>query len=317
MVEDNNHLINHSMPQTIVPRRRKGVKSIIVLSLNMLYAWLMARSLRIEYEGAFYHVTSRGNHQSNIFDDDEDCQSFLKIFTDVVSRMGWVCHGYCLMSNHYHLIIETPHANLSKGMRQLNGVYTQRYNRRHSKVGHLFQGRYKSIIVDAQTYLLELSRYVVLNPVRAGMVKDVFEWPWSSYRSMAGDDTAPAFLNVEMILSQFSEQKDKAKHLYAGFVAEGVGKESIWSNLTQQVFLGHDDFVSTAQAKAKGSFDNNIPRVQQLAPEKPLHEIAGAYGSRNDAIVAAYQSGAYSYSKIADYFSVHFTTVGRIVRGSR
>jgi len=275
----------------------------------------MARSLRIEYEGAFYHVTSRGNHQSNIFDDDEDRQSFLKVFTDVVSQEGWICHGYCLMSNHYHLIIETPHANLSKGMRQLNGVYTQSYNRRHGKVGHLFQGRYKSIIVDAQAYLLELSRYVVLNPVRAGMVKDVSEWSWSSYRSMIGDDTTPDFLSVEMILSQFSEQKDKAKYLYAGFVAEGVGKESIWSNLTQQVFLGHDDFVSTA--KAKGSFDNNIPRVQQLAPAKPLHAIADSHKTRNDAIVAAYQSGAYSYSQIADYFNIHFTTVGRIVRGSK
>jgi len=277
----------------------------------------MARSLRIEYEGAFYHVTSRGNHQSDIFDDDEDRQSFLKIFTDVVSRVGWICHGYCLMSNHYHLIIETPHANLSKGMRQLNGVYTQSYNRKHGAVGHLFQGRYKSIIVDAQAYLLELSRYVVLNPVRAGMVKNVSEWSWSSYRSMIGDDTPPDLLSVEMILSQFSEQKDKAKHLYAGFVAEGIGKESIWSNLTRQVFLGHDDFVSTAQAKAKGRFDNNIPKVQQLAPAKPLHQIADAHKSRNDAIVAAYQSGAYSYSQIADFFNIHFTTVGRIVRGSK
>lgn len=277
----------------------------------------MARSLRIEYEGAFHHVTSRGNHQSNIFDDDEDRQSFLNVFTDIVSQLGWICHGYCLMSNHYHLIIETPHANLSKGMRQLNGVYTQSYNRRHGKVGHLFQGRYKSIIVDAQAYLLELSRYVVLNPVRAGMVKDISEWSWSSYRSMIGDDTAPDFLSVEMILSQFSEQKDKAKYLYAGFVAEGVGKESIWSNLTQQVFLGHNDFVSTAQTKAKGSFDNNIPRVQQLAPAKPLHAIADSHKTRNDAIVAAYQSGAYSYSQIADYFNIHFTTVGRIVRGSK
>ncbi|MDQ6988927.1 MAG: transposase [Mariprofundaceae bacterium] len=277
----------------------------------------MARLLRIEYEGAFYHVTSRGNHQNNIFDDDEDRECFLKIFTDVVSRQGWVCHGYCLMSNHYHLIIETPHANLSKGMRQLNGVYTQSYNRRHSKVGHLFQGRYKSIIVDAQAYLLELSRYVVLNPVRAGMVKDASEWPWSSYRAMIGDAIRPDLLRVDMILNQFSEQKDKAECLYAGFVAEGVGKESIWSNLRQQVFLGHDDFISTAQAKAKGSFDNNVPKVQQLAPAKPLHEIANAHKSRNAAIVAAYQSGAYSYSQIAGYFNVHFTTVGRIVRGNK
>ncbi len=164
---------------------------------------------------------------------------------------------------------------------------------------------------------MELSRYVVLNPVRAGMVRNVSEWPWSSYRSMIGDDTPPDLLSVEMILSQFSEQKDKARNLYASFVAEGVGRERIWSNLTQQVFLGHDDFVSTAQAQAKGSVENNIPKVQQLAPAKSIHEIAGAHKSRNVAIVAAYQSGSYSYSQIADYFNIHFSTAGRIVRGSK
>ena len=132
----------------------------------------MARSIRIEYSGVLYHVTSRGDRREDIYEDDLDRELFLDIFGQVVDGWNWVCHAYCLMSNHYHLVIETPDGNLSKGMRQLNGVYTQASNRRHRRTGHLFQGRYKAILVDADAYLLELTRYVVLNPVRAGIVKD-------------------------------------------------------------------------------------------------------------------------------------------------
>jgi len=278
----------------------------------------MARPLRIEYEGALYHVTSRGNHQSDIFDDDVDRHTFLNILTDVVSNMGWLCYGYCLMSNHYHLIIETPHGNLSKGMRQLNGTYTQASNRRHGRVGHLFQGRYRSIVVDADAYLLELSRYVVLNPVRAGMVEEASQWPWSSYRATAGLADVPRLLSVEPLLSCFSGQGIKAQQQYAGFVAEGVNKESVWSELQQQIFLGHDAFVMDVQGKAGDSrYNSNIPKAQQLPPAKPISEFAAMYERRNEAIVAAYQTGVYSYGQLADYFNIHFTTVGRIIRANR
>ena len=140
----------------------------------------------MEYPGAIYHVTSRGNAQSDIYLDDSDRETFLITLSEVATRFGWICHAYCLMSNHYHLVIETPKANLALGMRQLNGVYTQRFNRTHHRVGHVFQGRYKAILVERDAYLLELSRYVVLNPVRAKMVNDVSQWPWSSYRATAG-----------------------------------------------------------------------------------------------------------------------------------
>jgi len=278
----------------------------------------MARPLRIEYEGALYHVTSRGNHQNDIFEDDEDRHTFLNALADVVSGMGWVCYGYCLMNNHYHLIIETPHANLCKGMRQLNGVYTQASNRRHGRGGHLFQGRYKAIIVDADAYLLELSRYVVLNPVRAGMVDDVSQWPWSSYSAMIGMNDIPGLLSVDALLGYFSRQRTLAQQQYASFVADGVSKESIWSELKQQIFLGHDDFVIKAQGKTTSSrLDGNIPKVQRRPPARSLQEIAAMHENRNAAIVAAYQTGAYSYSQIAACFNVHFTTVGRIIRASR
>ncbi len=128
----------------------------------------MARPIRLEFAGALYHVTSRGDRQEDIYDVDNDRQDFLSILEDVCSRHNWICHAYCLMSNHYHLLIETPDANLSKGMRQLNGVYTQTYNRAHHRVGHVFQGRYKAILVQKESYLLELSRYIVLNPRSCG-----------------------------------------------------------------------------------------------------------------------------------------------------
>ncbi|MDX8409364.1 MAG: transposase [Mariprofundales bacterium] len=142
----------------------------------------MARPLRVEFSGAIYHVTSRGNAQADIYLDDTDRADFLDTLANVIERFGWVCHAYCLMTNHYHLVIETPQANLAQAMRQLNGVYTQRFNRRHHRVGHIFQGRYKAILVEHDVYLLELGRYVVLNPVRAGMVEGARHWPWSSYR---------------------------------------------------------------------------------------------------------------------------------------
>lgn len=141
----------------------------------------MARPLRLELAGGLYHVTSRGDGGENIYLDDTDREAWLDVFAQVCARFNWVCHAWCQMSNHYHLVIETPEANLAEGMRQLNGVYTLRFNRRHGRVGHVFQGRYKAILIERDAYLLELARYVVLNPVRARMVVGPQDWSWSSY----------------------------------------------------------------------------------------------------------------------------------------
>ena len=163
--------------------------------------------MRIEFEGALYHVTARGNRQESIFYCDDDRDSFLHILGKVITRYNWICHAYCLMDNHYHLMIETPEANLSAGMRQLNGVYTQTLNRTHGKVGHVFQGRFKSILVEKESYLLELCRYIVLNPVRVGCVAKPDEWVWSSYNATTTGKNVPEWLTVDWVLAQFSKLK--------------------------------------------------------------------------------------------------------------
>ena len=160
----------------------------------------MSRPLRLEFPNALYHITSRGDRLEDIYEDDVDRIEYLNIFSSVISQFNWVCYAYCLMSNHYHLLIQTPEGNLSKGMRQLNGIYTQSYNRRHRKTGHLFQGRYKAILVDQDSYLLELSRYIVLNPVKAGIVKRAGNWRWSSYLAMTGQRESPDWLSSDYLL---------------------------------------------------------------------------------------------------------------------
>ena len=178
----------------------------------------MSRPLRLELAGGLYHITSRGDRREDIYLDDSDRIQWLELFSQVCQRYNWRCHAYCLMSNHYHLIIETIEGNLSKGMRQLNGVYTQYFNRTHQRVGHVFQGRYKGILVEKDSYLLELSRYVVLNPVRARMVKDIGHWPWSSYQAMIGEQHPPGWLETDGVLSQFSAQRKRAISKYKDFV---------------------------------------------------------------------------------------------------
>lgn len=164
------------------------------------------------------------------------------------------------MSNHYHLIIETLDGNLSKGMRQLNGVYTQKINRKYEKVGHLFQGRFKSILVDKESYLLELSRYVVLNPVRAGMVSNVNEWLWSSYKAMIGEYPVPVWLETDWVLSQFSDNRQQAIESYISFVQQGLVEKTIWSHLNQAVYLGNEDFINKVYKKV-GILNNKLSEI--------------------------------------------------------
>lgn len=275
----------------------------------------MARPLRIEFAGALYHVTSRGDRREPIFEDDEDRLTFLNVLAEVVDRFNWLCHAYCLMTNHYHLVVETPDGNLSKGMRQLNGMYTQASNRRHKRTGHLFQGRFKGILVDKESYLLELSRYVVLNPVRAGMVKHPERYVWSSYGAMVGDVPTPQWLETDGLLSQFGSRRSEARRRYTRFVEEGIDTPSIWVGLRQQIYLGDDRFIRRMQKKINPAVDSlNIPKAQRRGPAPSLDSIATKHRERNDAIITAHATGCYSYREIAEFFGIHLATVGRVIR---
>ncbi len=256
----------------------------------------MSRPLRIEFPDALYHVTARGDRREAIFEDDADRHLFLSTLEQVISQFNWVCYAWCLMDNHYHLMIQTPDANLSKGMRQLNGVFTQASNRRHRRVGHLFQGRFKAILVDSDAYLLELSRYVVLNPVRARMVKKPADWPWSSYRASVGLEQPPPWLAVDGLLAQFARRRSVAQQRYAQFVEAGIQAVSPWVELKGQVFLGDEQFVERMQAHLPLSKDDvQIPLAQRRAPPRPIEEIAEESKNRKSAILRAYATGGYSY----------------------
>lgn len=278
----------------------------------------MARPLRIEFSGALYHVTSRGNERKPIYLEDEDFERFLTVLSEVCERYNWVIHAYCLMTNHYHLLVETPDGNLSKGMRQLNGVYTQAFNRAHCRVGHVFQGRYKSILVDKEAYLLELNRYIVLNPVRAKMVDSPSEWPWSSWHSTMGLMVSPPWLATAQILLMFSKYQKEARKQYEQFVMKGKGV-SPWKALTNQIFLGDENFVNTHLSLLKEQEGDlkEVPKKQRRSKALSLQHYATHSDTRNEAIIKAYQSGGYTLKEVGEYFNLHYSRVSKIVAKSK
>ncbi len=275
----------------------------------------MARPLRLEFPGALYHVTSRGDRREAIYEDDGDRKEFLSVLDSVCHTYNWVCHAYCLMSNHYHLLIETPDANLSMGMRQLNGVYTQTFNRRHGRVGHVFQGRYKAILVEKENYLLELSRYIVLNPVRADMVRSAGEWPWSSYRATTGQVKGPVCLNVDWILAIFGKRRSVAIDQYKKFVSECHDLPSPWTSLRNQIYLGGEQFVGQMQSLIDGDQEmSEVPSSQRRPMPRTLDYYMASSRDRNTAINKAYRSGGYTLKEIGDYFGLHYSTVSAIIK---
>lgn len=275
----------------------------------------MARPLHIEFPGALYHVTSRGDRKEDIYDDDKDRYLFLSLLEKVIKPYNWRCYAYCMMTNYYHLSLK-PRAEacpVAGGM--LNGIFTQASNRCLTRTGHLFQGRYKAILVEKDAYLLELSRYIVLNPVRARMVKAVSDWSWSIYRATAGLYAMPDWLSANYLLTQFSTQRKNALKYYTQFVDDGLREESPWKNIKAQIFLGGESFVEEKQSRIRMPSEIiDVPQTQMRPPALPLESIAAQYAKRNEAIAAAYATGCYSYKEISKYFDLHFTTIAKIVR---
>lgn len=271
----------------------------------------MTRPLRLEFPGALYHVTSRGNRRNPIFRNNDDRRAWLALLGHACERHHFVIHSFCQMTNHYHLLVETVEANLSRGMRQLNGSYTQYFNWRHGLVGHLFQGRYKAILVQKESYLLELSRYIVLNPLRAKMVPFLEDWEWSSYHCFLSEETAPGWLERDGLLSRFGSERTTAISAYQDFVLAGVGKISPLSAVRHQVLLGDDDFVSAHQQLQRSEELDEVVRTERRAVALPLSAYQVRYADRGEAMARAYLSTAFTMAQIGSAFGVSVKTVSR------
>lgn len=277
----------------------------------------MARPLRLDVSGGFYHVMSRGNERSNIFIDDEDRRRFFKIFLSSTERYAVRCHTFCLMGNHYHLLLETPDGNISEAIRHLNGVYAQWFNNRHNRVGHLFQGRFKSILIDVDTYLLAVARYIVQNPVRASLVTHPSDWKWSSYGALAGLTLPPSFLTTGFLLHSFdTSDLKRARERYCQFIDEDHDHDK--KIQAEGPILGSTEFIETFRDELADSATlREFSRAERFIAKRSLKDIFHCYSDRqmrNSLIYEAHIHYGYTMTEIAKHLGLHIMTISRVVR---
>jgi putative transposase len=283
----------------------------------------MARPLRVEFSGAVYHVTARGNRKEAIYADDLDRERHLALMAHAMERFEAKVLAYCQMGNHYHLVVQTLQPNLSRLMRHLNGSYTQTFNRRHGKTGHLFEGRFKAILVDRDSYLLALCRYVERNPVAAGLVPSAGDWVWSSYRAHAGMVASPPWLEVDDIHALLRgapvdtpRARQRAVAAYAGWVGQArLDDSTFWTDgLRGQVFLGDAKFVERMQAQAQPARLGapGIPRQQRVQAGDWQHYLAQCQNQRDLALLQAYRGGL-TMTALATASGLSISHVSRLI----
>ncbi|MGH8401308.1 MAG: transposase [Gammaproteobacteria bacterium] len=253
---------------------------------------------------------ARGNARQTIFRTISDRNEFLDGLKRVCYRFDWRVWAYCLMDNHYHLLVETVQPTLSRGMRQLNGIYTQTFNRRHSRTGHVFQGRYKSLLIDKDAYLLEVSRYIVLNPVKAKICRGAADYRWSNYRQTIGQTNASDWLVIDDLLKLFSRDRSRARRAYRKFVMEGAGIADPFAHAGGGI-LGDETFIAKVTRQLKRP-SREIPRKQRIW--KSLASYEREAKDRDAAIRMAYESGDFTLAQIGNHFGLHYATVSRIAR---
>ena len=278
----------------------------------------MSRPLRLHLPGGIYHVTARGNARRAIFEDDDDCSRFLIVLAATVARYRVLCHAYCLMGNHYHLLLQTLEANLSIAMRHLNGVYTQRFNRLHERCGHVLQGRFGAQLVDGDAYLREVCRYIVLNPVRAGLVAHPADWRWSSFRATAGQTAAPGFLSVDWMRSlSGAKTHAEATRRFVSFVEAGIGDpESVVGRFSSKPVVNATMAERLGEGYREAMGCAEFPRAQRFASRPPLPGIFAGVASkaeRNARVVLAVLYHGYSMKEVAEFLGCHYATVSRIL----
>jgi putative transposase len=284
----------------------------------------MSRPLRIEFPGAVYHVTSRGDRREPIYRDDIDRLAQLGVIAQAMDRFDAQVLAYCQMGNHFHLVLHTRQANLSRLMRHVNGVYTQDHNRRHGLVGHLFQGRFKAILVDRDAYLLALCRYVERNPVAAAMVRAAEDWPWSSYRAHVGEAATPIWLDSDGLHSYLlghpvvnARDRSRAARRYAALVSEVQADDmSFWNDaLRSQVFLGDETFVERMQALAAPQrvTAREIPKAQRHRPCTWSDCLARCGGDRSEALHMAYRECSTTMTALALETGLSVSHISRLI----
>ena len=238
----------------------------------------MSRQLRLEYPGSLWHITTRGNEKRDIFLDDSDRRAFLELLGASVTRFGWIVSAYVLMSNHYHLLVQLTEETLSRGMQWLNGRYPQWFNNRYSRVGHLYQGRFKGKLIEKETYFLEVLRYVVLNPVRANMVERPEKHQWSSHNALLGTVEAPEWLALDDALIPFGPDRDLARENYRQFVNAGIGVEmKLWDKLVGDIYLGSATWVEKMREKVElKPRSAEHPRLQRVVGRPTMSRVVTA-----------------------------------------
>jgi len=278
----------------------------------------MSRPLRLQIPGGIYHVTARGNARRAIFEDDDDCARFLTVLAGTVARYRVLCHAYCLMGNHYHLLVQTLEANLSLAMRHLNGVYTQGFNRRHERCGHVLQGRFAAQLVDGDAYLREVCRYVVLNPVRAGLVSHPGDWKWSSFLATAGQTVAPGFLSVEWVRS-LSGARTQAEMIrrFVSFVEAGIADPRSSAEVLRAEPVLSQALTERLDERRRVSGDCiEFPRAQRFASRPPLERIflgMTSKADRNSRVALAVRDHGYTTREVAAFLGRHYATISRVL----
>ncbi len=276
----------------------------------------MSRPIRIEFPGALYHVSNRGSDQRAIVRNDADRRVFLNTLGSVAHRCHWLLHSYVLMHDHYHLIVETPKVNLSQGMRQLNGVYTQYFNRTHQSAGTLFRGRFKGVLFEKENYLLALCRHVVLNPIRVGRSSSTDGYRWSSHRGMAGLVKAPDFLHTDAVLAHFGRRSRDSQQKYRQYVRDGVKKDSPLQQRSNQILLGGSEFRKEMQDFLNGGLVRRGPK--KITRRRSLKSIFKGVESkpksaRNQLIKKAHIDHTYTLQEIGNHLGLHYTTVSKVI----
>ena len=275
----------------------------------------MARPLRIEYPNAFYHITSRGNEGREIFTSKGDYARFLRYFESATERYGARIHCFCLMPNHYHLLLETPRANLQRILHHLNTAYTNYFNAKMERVGHLFQGRYRAILVEKDTYALELSRYIHLNPVRAHLVEEPSQYPWNSYLAYVEGEGRWGWLERKFTLGQLSSSEKNARRRYYVFVREGLVRplEDPLKKVVASTLLGTERFVEGVKERfiKKATSHRDLPALRKLSSWPDLSSIVReserVFGketveSRRVALYLSHRLSGLSLGEIGEYF---------------